>query len=285
MKRLIVNADDLGADKARNAGILETIAGGVVTSVSILPNGPVLEDALSQLRLLDPARISLGLHLNLSEGRPLSYHLRLLTGPDGAFLGKTRAQKILMCQGDPALEKEVADEMVAQIRALRDAGIRIHHLDGHQHVHVFPAVIRMAIELAKEHRIPWMRIPEEPPPSSIPLNAASLEEARLFSGLARLARPRLDGSGIQTTDHFRGLYHKGRLSLSLLEDLADEMPHGLMEFMVHPGRVPAILSTGPFASFSTSDRERELEALMDRGFRMALEKAGVILTPFPEVRG
>jgi D-alanine-D-alanine ligase-like ATP-grasp enzyme len=40
MRRLIVNADDLGADEARNEGIFEAIRAGVVTSASILPNGP-----------------------------------------------------------------------------------------------------------------------------------------------------------------------------------------------------------------------------------------------------
>jgi predicted glycoside hydrolase/deacetylase ChbG (UPF0249 family) len=285
MKRLIVNADDLGADKARNAGIFETIDAGVVTSASILPNGPALEDALSRLRSLDPTRISFGLHLNLSEGTPLSYRLRLLTGPDGAFLGKARAQQLLMHQGDQTLEKEVADEMVAQVRVLRDAGIRIQHLDGHQHVHVFPAVIRVAIAAAKEHRIPWMRIPEEPLPPYFSSHGSLLEEGRLFSGLARLARLRLDDSGIQSTDSFKGLYLKGRLSLSLLQKLVDEISDGLTEFMVHPGRVPTTPSPGPFASFSTPDRERELEVLLDRGFMIALQKTGVVLTPFPEARG
>jgi len=42
MKRLIVNADDLAADEARNAGIFEAIAQGRVTSVSLLPNGPAV---------------------------------------------------------------------------------------------------------------------------------------------------------------------------------------------------------------------------------------------------
>jgi predicted glycoside hydrolase/deacetylase ChbG (UPF0249 family) len=35
MKRLIVNADDVGADKARNEGIFAAIEAGIITSVSI----------------------------------------------------------------------------------------------------------------------------------------------------------------------------------------------------------------------------------------------------------
>jgi len=90
MKQLIVNADDLGADEARNAGIFEAIEAGVVTSASILPNGPALEDALRRIRS-SCRPISLGVHINLSEGRPLSGPLPLLTGGDEHFLGKARA--------------------------------------------------------------------------------------------------------------------------------------------------------------------------------------------------
>jgi predicted glycoside hydrolase/deacetylase ChbG (UPF0249 family) len=67
MKQLIINADDFGADPARNRGIIEGLEAGVVTSVSILANGP----ALVHLRRCVPAlirrRISCGLHLNLSK--------------------------------------------------------------------------------------------------------------------------------------------------------------------------------------------------------------------------
>jgi len=159
MKRLIVNADDLAADEARNAGIFEAIEHGRVTSVSLLPNGPALEDALHRIRSLGRRRVSVGVHLNLSEGRPVSPDLRLLTGPDTFFLGKTSAQNLLMRPGDQAIQKEISREMSAQIRVLLDSGIQIDHLDGHQHVHLFPAVIGSAVRIAEEYKVPWMRMP------------------------------------------------------------------------------------------------------------------------------
>ena len=47
---------------------------------------------------------------------------------------------------------------------IQDAGIQVDHLDGHQHVHILPAVVRAAAEAANAHGIPWVRIPEEPCP-------------------------------------------------------------------------------------------------------------------------
>jgi predicted glycoside hydrolase/deacetylase ChbG (UPF0249 family) len=284
MKRLIVNADDLAADEARNAGIFEAIAQGRVTSVSLLPNGPAREDALHRIRSLGRRRVSVGVHLNLSEGRPVSPDLRLLTGPDQFFRGKTPAHKLLMRSGDQALEREITREMSAQVKVLLDYGIRIEHLDGHQHVHLFPAAIASVVRIAAEHRIPWMRMPEEPPPQHAngSLTGEAMEEARHFSEIARAARQHLKGKGFSITDHFRGLYLKGRLSLSILNDLLQTLPEGLTELMVHPGRVPRVPASGPFSGFSTPAREQELETLLHAGFGPALSDAGVTLTPFPE---
>ena len=180
MRKLIVNADDLGADEARNAGIFEAIHAGTVTSASILPNGPALNDALRRIRFLSQRNVSFGIHLNLSEGKPLSSNLKWITGKDGCFLKKPHAHQLFMglCDSDEnsdgysergskavsALQGEIAQEVNAQIESLLKTGVRIDHLDGHQHIHLFPAVFPAVVDLVRRHGIPWMRIPEEPPP-------------------------------------------------------------------------------------------------------------------------
>jgi len=245
---------------------------------------PALEDGLERIRSLDNANVSFGLHLNLSEGKPLSSGLRLLTGSDGGFLGKAAAQQVLMRGADAALEKEVEQEVAARIRLLQDCGIRIRHLDGHQHVHVFPAVVRVAVEAARRNGIPWMRLPEEPcPPTQTgTMPDALMEEAWFFFEHAREASAILHGHTVRTTDYFCGLYWKGSLSLPLLVEFLGVLPTGLTELMVHPGQVPDAGTTGPFSGFSTEEREQELKALLDPDFRLALDAADVTLTPFPE---
>jgi predicted glycoside hydrolase/deacetylase ChbG (UPF0249 family) len=231
------------------------------------------------------SKVSLGLHLNLSEGKPLLSDLRILVGADGCFLGKAVAHRLLMQDGDTALREEVSREVSAQIEVLRNAGIGIQHIDGHQHVHVFPAACRTVIQQAESHGIPWMRIPEEAFPSDqrdeIP--ASFREEALLFNRMASTARHELKGTGIRTTDHFRGLFLRGRLSLTTLEIALQILPSGLTELMVHPGRVPATPLKSPFSTFSNRDREQELEALLNQGFRQTLGIENIDLTPFPEI--
>jgi predicted glycoside hydrolase/deacetylase ChbG (UPF0249 family) len=284
LRRLIVHADDLGADDARNAGIIEAIEAGSVTAASILVNGPAFEDCLQRIASADFNPISFGVHLNLTEGIPLSPGLKSITGPDGCFCGKQEAHRRLMSRGDEALEEEVGREFSAQIRALRAAGIRMDHLDGHQHVHIFPAAIDAALRAGREFGIPWIRIPEEPLPSgSIYRNNSLLnDEAERFCRIAAGARIRIHGSSLKTTDHFRGLYLKGRLFLARLEETLQTLLPGLTELMVHPGRMPGGQAEGPFSAFSHREREEELEVLTSGSFHRILEKYRVRLTSFPE---
>jgi chitin disaccharide deacetylase len=300
MRELIVNADDLGADEARNAGIFEAIHAGTVTSVSILPNGPALDDALRRIRSLSQRNVSFGIHLNLSEGKPLSSNLKWLTGKDGCFLKKPHAHQLLMGLCDSgentdgyserdsktvsALQREIAQEAKAQIESLLKTGIRIDHLDGHQHIHVFPAVFPAALDLVRRHGIPWMRIPEEPPPPSgkVGIPDRLREESRCFSAIAGKARGQLKGLNVRTPNHFRGLYLKGRVSSTILLDLLQDLGPGLTELMVHPGRVSDQRLSSPFSGFSTPDREKELNALLDQRFGQAVKNARIALTSFSE---
>lgn len=278
-KRLVVTADDLGADEARNAGIAEAVAAGAVTSVSLLANGPALEDALGRLPSLRP-RVSVGVHLNLSEGAPLARGLRLLVGSDGLFLGKASARDLLHRRGDPTLTAEVGRELTAQVERLQAAAGPLDHLDGHQHVHVFPAVVDAAFAAASRGRIPWVRIPEEPWPADGGAEGLD-EELRAFLRAARAARALLGGAGLSATDHFRGLFLRDRLTPSRLDATVAALPEGLTELMVHPGRAAERAPATSFSRFSTPERERELAALLSPEFRAALARARVTLTPFP----
>jgi chitin disaccharide deacetylase len=284
MKRLIINADDLGADEGRNEGIFEAIRAGVVTSASLLPNGPALGRALEGIRAGRFEKVSFGVHLNLTEGRPLAEGLSCLAGPDGNFRGKAAAHRLLMTEGDASLRSDIACEAALQIERLLGAAVGITHVDGHQHVHVFPAVLRTVAQAAQSRGIRRMRIPDEAvPPVDETVPAELLEEARYFGALGKAARGLLDGSGILAPAHFRGLLLKGRLSAETLVAAIEQLPDGLTELMVHPGRVAAGHAGGPFAGFSTVDREREIEALLDPSVRRTLKRSGVLLTSYREV--
>src|SRR3954454_23441888 len=88
---LIVNADDYALSPGVSRGILEAHARGVVTSTTALVNTPGAAAALAAARAAAPA-LGLGLHVNLSFGRPVLSPgaVPSLVGGDGAFFSGAR---------------------------------------------------------------------------------------------------------------------------------------------------------------------------------------------------
>jgi predicted glycoside hydrolase/deacetylase ChbG (UPF0249 family) len=138
--RLIVHADDFGETAEITEGICQAIAGGAVTSTSIMANMPGTDAALPRVAALSD-RASFGVHLNFCEGRPLTA-APSLTDEHGNFHAK-RALFLRAVRGKLA-PNEVEAEITAQIARIHDAGVRISHVDGHKHLHQLP-IVRQAV--------------------------------------------------------------------------------------------------------------------------------------------
>ena len=85
LRLLIVNADDFGYCEQRNRGIVTSFQDGIVSSASLLVNA---ESALEAIQLSKKCGIPLGIHLNLTEGRPMETHCKSLTSEEGFLRGK-----------------------------------------------------------------------------------------------------------------------------------------------------------------------------------------------------
>lgn len=283
MRRLIVVADDFGADIARNRGIVEALETGLVSSVSVLVNAPGTQDALGHLQRLKG--ISVGLHLNLSEGKALTPGLKRLVGAHGDFLGKERARVLLRLRKEEDLEEEIRLELEAQLQVIYSMGLRVQFLNGHQHIHLLPIVLTQVLRACEKYGIQWIRFPWEPQPIvTSPEDSSAQKEALVFTSLADTVRNIISSSGLKKPDHFLGLHWKGRITVSLLEQVARHLPRGLTELMVHPGRVPKE-GEESFSPFSNRDRETELLALMNPRFKKALEEQGITLVGYKELHG
>lgn len=253
---LIVTADDLGHDVERNRGVLEAHREGIVTQASLLANGPAFEDAVA--RLAEAPKLSIGLHLNLSEGKPLARGHRTLVGPDGLFLGKEAVRKALRKGAiDPA---EIMRETEAQVAKLRDRGIRTSHLDGHQHVHLYPVAREAVAEAAAACGLTTVRIPEE----KLGPGDAVLADRRVrigeYAKLSLVARGIYRRHGFSGATGFLGMALGGRIAVETLKEALSRAKAGWTELMTHPGYPD--LAVGSFSGF---ERENELRALTDPG--------------------
>ncbi len=67
-KRLIINADDFGYCNERDQAIIHLLENKKIISVTCLVNGSSFEENIHKLKMFD----SIGIHLNLTEGKCIS---------------------------------------------------------------------------------------------------------------------------------------------------------------------------------------------------------------------
>ena len=104
--KIKVTADDFGYCKERNAGIIESVNNGIVNSISVLVNSSCVD--ASCINLLTKV-IKIGLHLNLTEGKPLK-HLKSLVNKNGIFFSKQLFQQKLVLFSQDEVSQTSAKE-------------------------------------------------------------------------------------------------------------------------------------------------------------------------------
>ena len=269
-RQLVVNADDFGFTPDVNEGIVEAHRTGILTATTLMANGAAFDDAVRQAQ--ETSSLDVGCHLVLIGGKSL-------------LTGRTLPATVPQLLG--ALAKRQLrpyDELKAQVRRILDAGLRPSHLDTHKHTHLAPAVLDAVARLGEEFGISWVRRPFD-----FPLNAAhgTVPAAkRLTSRAMGLLRRRfhrvLASHGCRTTDHFAGFQITGRFRTAELVALLGAIPPGSTELMCHPGRCgPALRAARTRLKES---REHELEALIARETRDAVERHGIELVGYGSLR-
>lgn len=277
-KILIVNADDFGLTHSISYGILKCFKEGILTSASVLTNGKAFEEAV---RLTKENNLDVGIHLTLMDGKPVSGSsaVRSLVDKEGNF-PKNYINFSLQYFYSKILLSEVETEFRAQIKKFLDAGLKPNHINGHNHVHMFPAITEVVIKLMKQYGIKFMRIPIVPVRplwDKLSINSA----AKLFLiAFAKSAKRKILEHDLHTTDFFEGLFISGRLSKKNLMEALERIKPGVTELMCHPGHADEeSLALYPW----NYHWEEEAEALCDAEVRNAVEHLGIKLSGFGAV--
>ena len=225
-----MNADDFGLCGDVTRGILDAHVNGQVSSTTLMVNMPGTDEAVEAAR--SHPQLGVGLHFNLTEGRPLTDVPSLVDG-DGRFLLRGELlRRSLRRAIDPA---DIRREFVAQLERIHELGISPTHVDSHQHVHMAPWVIGAMAPILTRH-VTRLRLARPPgrPSGAIPPPGPTIRNASM-SLAARHVRRR-----------FAGLTNDRLVSLHLLPTQRDWTPSAysevvdrtepsdLVEVMVHP---------------------------------------------------
>ena len=290
MRRLIINADDFGLTAGVNRAIVEAHTRGVVTSATLMANGPAFEQAAT-LAKTAPG-LSVGCHVVLIDGQPLlpagqirslasnrSHHFR---DDLKAFAARALTGQI---HGD-----EVAAEAAAQIRKVQAAGVAVSHLDTHKHTHLFPKILRPLLRAAAQCGVRALRNPFGP---RLPLRSSDLfsrpnlwtryAELHVLNRFAAKFRATVDHEGFSTPNGTLGIEVTGALDENLFRAIARNIPEGTWEFVCHPGYNDAALQD--VKTRLRESRETELRVLTTPGARELLSQEGIELISYRSLSG
>lgn len=286
-RRLIVNADGFGFTYGNNRGILETLAAGVVRSVSVNASfAPVSETSDLARRFPD---VSIGIHVNLSVGRPVLPPEQIPSLVDGVgnFLD-TRLRAALVA-GEVRFQ-EMKRELEAQFGVLRDLGIGITHWDGHRNEHLLPGYFEAALAVARRFGVMRMRTNHHllfsgrGGRTTARLHYLRHPARLLRHGATAMRMIQARRSGMRMADRVITPLKTGSDSSKFHPDMWSALfawlPPGTYEIYCHPGYVDEDLRR--HARY-VEERERERVVLSDPTLAERARSLGVELITFNEL--
>lgn len=151
--QVIVNADDFGLSAHTNAVILHAFQAGLISSATAMANMPAFTAACGLAQ--QPAlKGRVGLHFNLTYGRPLSRAILSeprFCAPNGEFDLRLKQRTLRLSRRERAA---VDEELRAQWKHCLDNGLMPSHLDSHQHVHNIWPIGEVVARFARDQGVP-----------------------------------------------------------------------------------------------------------------------------------
>lgn len=284
---LIVNGDDFGLSDGVTKGIVRAWQEGIVTSASAIVNFPGAIERIAQAHQEHP-QLPIGLHLNITEGTPVTPGGQIPTLVDAK--GQFYNNKQLLARLEAIDLEELRAELFAQARLLSTV-VTFDHIDYHHHtLALYKPFFEIALDLASFYQVPV----RQPVPESVlhliksgsrgsaPLNLwnmikFSITSPRLAAKMFDLLSPNsfkpqvklLRESGLGAPEWFIGAFYS-QAKTEYLINVFKQLPDGVSELMVHPGTDYGYME----------DRAGELAALTDPAAREALDRLGIQLVDF-----
>ena len=272
-RTLIVNADDYGLTTGVSRAILRAHREGIVTSTSALALGPAF--VATAPWLADVPELGVGAHLALvGEDPPLLSAKEIPSLVDGE--GKLDLSWRQFVRRAALGRVDIADverELSAQLECIAAAvgRARITHLDTHQHLHLWPPIGRLVLDLARRHDVHAVR------------GTSALghgPKAAAVRGLGRRFAARATAAGVRVPDAFVGFDDGGRTDtdrlVALIVDLA-RTPAVTAEIGIHPGEHDDLDLARYEWGYRWGD---ELDALISPRARAVVDASGFTLGTF-----
>ncbi|HVY53765.1 MAG TPA: ChbG/HpnK family deacetylase [Gammaproteobacteria bacterium] len=147
MKRIILCADDYGLNASVSQGIIELLRHGRLSAVSCMTTSPHWSLYSS---LLKPLRDKgdVGLHFNLTEGKPLSPEYIKRYGNQFFSLSQLILRSYFHLLDGDVIERECEAQLN---RFVEELGFLPDFIDGHQHIHQLPVIRKRVVAVHQRY--------------------------------------------------------------------------------------------------------------------------------------
>lgn len=254
MMKLIINVDDFGMSQSINGAVFDLIDLGTISSTSVMVNMPYANQIT---KIINRSEISIGLHINITEGYPVSPPelIPSIVDQNGLFYPKnTLIKKIKQGEVD---YHDVRREVFNQYNLLKSmTGNRNLHFDSHQGSTRIKFVYDSIAELVRQEKLRssirvhtkyYLITTENSSKIISPTinNFRHLGLRRVLIELLLLKKRNYWRKTFQTPDGM--LFNKDNNTISILKDLCSLITiprfNGVLELMCHPSRHSNDLST------------------------------------------
>lgn len=130
--KVIFRADDYGLSEGVNRGIIDSVNDGVITAFGIIVNAAHVIDGVKLLKTINKKNISIGMHFNITVGKPVSDPKLLpsLIDPSTGMFYRSSVHKTRVV--DTIATSEIEIEVRAQLNEfIRLTGKKPDYIDNH----------------------------------------------------------------------------------------------------------------------------------------------------------
>lgn len=229
---MIINADDFGYSESVNRAIADCFEKKLINRTTVMVNMPYAEEA-KRIAFEKGFEKSVGLHINLTEGKALSRECAKseLCDENGYFKGVFHIPFKSRLYLKPGIRRAVYAECEAQIKKFEEMGFTLKHADSHNYTHSYFSVYYVVRKLLKKYNFTSARISRNVSGERFSLPFAVYKE--IFNFLIKNLR--VNGKKIKTTKFFG--------SWQDFEEYKDKGKIGNdMEIMSHPDYKDGILT-------------------------------------------
>ncbi len=274
MKKLIINADDFGITEKVNRAIFDLVDEGLLSSTTVMTNMPYYEE-IQDLK----GRIGIGIHFNLTTGRPVNQRdmVSTLVDSNGHFFKLSELLKRMKAK--KLSSEEIENELAAQIENLLKIGIKPDHIDSHESLIKYPFFSGIIRRVAKRYGISGVRTY-----TPLKIKFEYLLHPRKVLVLLYLHYQKMlwKSAGFSVTNRYDSLIEKNlthQRAINKVREIFQNFSRGVLELGVHPGYPEDSDALGGYRK----ERAVELQVLRDNEFKRYIQNGDVSLISYQDI--